>query len=326
MTNSAYAVNRSADLRRWTRTLMKTFRYSTAGKWFKGNAHIHSTASDGGKTFAEIAELYASEGYDFLFRTDHWVCSNIMADEESYPLLWLDGAELDGQDETGSWFHVLCLGRIEGVAREDGLLAGMQAARAQGALLIVAHPHWCGNSLGDCLRWPFDGVEIYNHVCHWLNGKSNGRVHWDAVLRHNPNALALAVDDAHLKPEHPGWNGGWIEVNAERCAPCEITTAIQRGNFYSSCGPRMHGITLDGDALRIATSPIRFARLVGPDSNGMRIGSFDGPLLTEVEMRIPTDWRYAYVELEDDNGRQAWTNNLFVDDDLSNQPSGGDAQ
>lgn len=305
---------------------MRTFRYSTSGRWFKGNVHVHSTASDGGKSFAEMGELYAAAGYAFLFRTDHWVASDVSADEVSSPLLWLDGVELDGQDETGAWFHVVCLGRVEGVAREGGLVAGMQAARAQGALVIAAHPHWCGNSLEDCLRWPFDGVEIYNHVCHWLNGKSNGLVHWDAVLRKNPNALAFAVDDAHLKPEHPGWDGGWINVNTKACTRHDILSAIRRGNFYSSCGPEIRSLDWDGSELCMTTSPLRFARLVGPGSHGMRIGSFNGPLLTEIRMSVPAEWTYAYVDLEDENGRQAWTNNLFVDDDLSNQPSGGDAQ
>jgi len=297
---------------------MKEFRYSTTGQWLKGNTHIHSTASDGGKTFSELAELYASAGYDFLFRTDHWVLSDVAADKETYPLLWLDGTEIDGHDETGAWFHVVCLGPVRGVTRQTGFATALEVARDQGALLIAAHPHWCGNSLDDCLRWRFHGVEIYNHVCHWLNGKSNGLVHWDAILRSNPNALAFAVDDAHLGPEHPGWNGGWIVVNIENNTRQDIMSAIRHGNFYSSCGPEIRSIEFDGDKLSMTTSPIRFMRLVGPDSNGKRAGSFDGPLLTSVNMSVPDDWRYAYVEIEDTAGRRAWTNNLFIDKKLSN--------
>jgi len=70
------------------------FRYDTSGAWYKGNAHIHSTASDGGKTFPELAQMYAGEGYDFLVRTDHWVASDAEADAEEYPLVWLDGSVL----------------------------------------------------------------------------------------------------------------------------------------------------------------------------------------------------------------------------------------
>ncbi len=187
---------------------MRQFRYSTSDRWFKGNTHIHSSASDGGKTFAELADLYASAGYDFLFRTDHWVASDATADTTSFPLLWIDGIELDGCDRTGAYFHVVCLGKVQDICCDNGFEAALMSARAQGAMTILAHPHWTGNSLDDCLRWEFDGVEVYNHVCHWLNGKSGGMVHWDAALMRNPNTLALAADDAHLSPEHPGWNGG----------------------------------------------------------------------------------------------------------------------
>ena len=144
---------------------MKIFRYDTSKQWHKGNTHIHSVASDGGKNFKELAELYSSADYDFLFRTDHWVNSNAENDTEKYPLLWLDGIELDGQDHTGAYFHVVCLGRLTGIRSEAGFEAGLHSAQRQGALIILAHPHWSGNSLEDCIRWPFDGVEVYNHVC-----------------------------------------------------------------------------------------------------------------------------------------------------------------
>jgi hypothetical protein len=288
------------------------FRYNTTGQWFKGNTHIHSTASDGGRTFSELAELYAAAGYDFLFRTDHWVASDTGNDSGSFPLLWLDGIELDGTDRTGANFHVVCLGRVEGICRNDGLEAGLRSAREQGAITILAHPHWCGNSLDDCLRWKFDGVEVYNHVCHWLNGKSGGLVHWDAALMQQPCTLAFAVDDAHLRPEHPGWNGGWIMVNAPERTPEAILNAIRRGNFCSSCGPEFHSIALDEGQLLVETSPVQFARLVGPRWNGMRLGSFDAAPIQTIRFPIPCEWEYAYLEVQDTEGRRAWTNALFT--------------
>jgi len=128
-------------------------RYNTAGTWFKGNTHIHSTESDGGKTFPELAELYASAGYDFLFRTDHWVTSDTASDATAAPLLWIDGVELDGHDPTGAYFHIVCLGRLEGIQREDGLVGALEKAKAQGALLVMAHPHWSGNLVFKAGMW-----------------------------------------------------------------------------------------------------------------------------------------------------------------------------
>ena len=167
------------------------FRYNTSGKWFKGNTHIHTPASDGGTERAKITALYAGAGYDFAFCTDHWVASDLRKEaKKSSPLLWLDGIELDGRDDQAAYFHVVCLGRVTGLRRED------------------------------------------NHVCHWLNGKSDGAVHWHAMLKRKPATLGLAADDAHLRAEHPGWNGGWIVVNAAARTADAILTAIRRGNYY----------------------------------------------------------------------------------------------
>jgi hypothetical protein len=292
---------------------MTHFRYDTSGQWFKGNAHIHSTASDGGKTFTELAALYASAGYDFLFRTDHWQASDVAADETDAPLLWIDGIEFDGVGPEGEYGHVLCLGKVEGAGREDGLAAAVASARDQGALCFLAHPQWSGNTLETSRRWQLDGVEVYNHVCHWLNGKSDGLVHWNAALERDPGLLALAVDDAHLRPDDPGWNGGWIVVNAEACTTPALMAAIRSGNFFASCGPEFHSITWDGREVHLRTSPVQFVRLVGPRSKGARVGSFNGVRLEEVSFAVPKDWDYVYVEVEDEHGRRAWTNALFVE-------------
>jgi hypothetical protein len=257
--------------------------------------------------------MYAGAGYDFMFRTDHWVSSDVRAETTEYPLLWLDGIELDGEDYAGSHYHVVCLGCFEGLTREMGLVAAMEAARAQDGLIVLAHPQWMGNSIDDARRWGFHGVEVYNHVCRWLNGKGDGLSHWNAMLERAPNTLGLAVDDAHLRPEHPGWNGGWIVVKAERPSPQAVLAAIREGRFYSSCGPEFKSIEWDTDGVTVHTSPVSFIRLVGPAERGARIGSYDGRRFSEATFRVPEDWSYAYIEIEDECGRRAWTNTLFVD-------------
>ena len=292
---------------------MTAFRYRTDGAWFKGNTHIHSTLSDGGRTFAELAELYASAGYHFLARTDHWVASDVKADRARYPLLWLDGIELDGLDDARTPYHVACLGTFKGLKPEMGLVAALEAARAQGGLLILAHPFWCDNSLDAARRWGFHGVEIYNHVCRWLNGKAESLVHWNAMLPRAPNTLAFAADDAHVSQAHPGWNGGWIVVNAPEGTRAGLLAAIRAGNFYSSCGPEIHALELHGSSLVVRTSPVQFLRLAGRGWENKPLGSFGRDRITEARIELPADWEYIYLEIEDDRGRRAWTNTLFTE-------------
>jgi len=292
----------------------RCFRYDTSATWFRGNTHIHSVESDGGKTFRELAKMYANAGYDFLYRTDHWVASDVRADKTEYPLLWLDGIELDGCDSCGSEYHVVCLGTFSDITGEMDFNDALERTRAQDGLLILAHPHWMGNSLDDVLRWEFHGVEVYNHVCRYLNGKGNGSVYWHALLEQRPDALGFAVDDAHIRPGHPTWNGGWIMVNASELTRAAIDRAVRAGNFYSSCGPEFQSIELDGDTVAIVCSPVRYARLVGPGYSGKRIGTPDGALITEARFEIPVEWSYMLLQLEDDTGRRAWTNTLFTSD------------
>lgn len=284
----------------------------TTGNWYKGNVHIHSTASDGGKTFVELADMYAGAGYDFLVRADHWVSSDAASDPADYPLLWLDGIEIDGTDRGGSWYHVVCLGTFTGLTREIGLIAAMESARAQGGLIILAHPFWMGNSSEDVLRWGFDGIEIYNHLCQWMNGKGDGGVHWDAALGRFDHTLAFAVDDAHISDNHPGWDGGWIVVNAAERTREAIGGSIRAGNFYSSCGPQFRAIRCDGATATVRTSPVSLIYLVGPGAGGSRIGLPAGEPIDEASFEIPGHWSYAYVQIEDADGRRAWTNNLLA--------------
>jgi len=295
---------------------MPTFRYHLDGNWYKGNTHIHSTASDGGKDFSDLARLYAEAGYHFLCRTDHWVASQAGAvgpDGGPFdPLVWLDGIELDGWDQTGACYHVVALGAFQGLDRDIGLEEALESARLQNGMLILAHPQWTGNSFDDALRWRFDGVEVYNHACRWLNGKSDGSAYWNAMLERFPGTLAFAADDAHLRADHPGWNGGWVMVNAAQGSPKAILGALRAGNFYSTRGPQIDSIHYDGERVSIQCSPVQFARLAGPGSKGARTGSFDGKLLTEAAFHVPESWAYAYLEIEDAQGRRAWTNPLFA--------------
>ncbi|MHC4872726.1 MAG: CehA/McbA family metallohydrolase [Planctomycetota bacterium] len=289
------------------------FRYNTSGKWLKGNTHLHSTESDGGKTIAELAEMYAGAGYDFIFITDHWISSDLKKSHPDAPLLLIDGNELDGRKDN-STFHIVCLGKTEGLNKEDGLDAAVKKAREQGAVIIMAHPRWCANKVDDAFKFDFDGVEIYNHVTHYMNGKSCGLTYWDAMLAENTSTLNFASDDSHLKPKHLGWNGGWITVNTDKLDDSSILSAIKTGNYYSSCGPEFKSIKVENNTLIVDTSPVEFIRLNSQQAGCKSTRAEEGTELThvEIDLTIPKEWDYMYLEIEDKAGKRAWTNTLFV--------------
>ena len=293
-------------------TSMPKFRYEGLSRWWKGNLHVHSTRSDGGKTPAELAALYAGAGYDFIALTDHWEAGTPSDLPHPSPLLVLDGVELDGDDRTGAGFHVVCLGCRDGIERAMGLEPAMAAARRQGAVLMLAHPLWMGNSAEDSLRHRFDGVEAYNGVTDWLNGKDTGVFHWERMLESSVDTFGCAVDDAHISADHPTWNRGWVHVDAQSLAPEALLSAIRAGRFVSSCGPTIGGLDARERDVTVTCSPVRFIRLVGPTHRGRRVAALDGPPLTSATFTVPDEWAHARIEVEDEAGHRAWTNTLFL--------------
>lgn len=292
---------------------MPDFRYNLQGKWFKGNTHLHSIASDGGLTFSELAAKYAAAGYDFLFRTDHWVSSKCLSDTEDYPLIWLDGTELDGTDANQVYRHIVCLGTFPDFDPQKPLEHVLKTVRQHNGIVILAHPFWTGNTIEHALSMDFDGVEIYNHGSRWHNGKDDGRPHWDAMLGRNPMTLGFCADDAHLRPEHPAWNGGWIHVNIPELTRENVMSAIRSGNFFSTCGPCFENIRFDGETIHVQTSPVAHIRLIGQRFKSRRIDAPDGSTITSGRFRCPSDWRYIILEIEDTYGKRAWTNHLFIE-------------
>jgi hypothetical protein len=255
-----------------------------------------------------VAAKYANAGYDFVAITDHRK-TFLNGNGSSKPLLVLEGVEWDGFDEHGISHHVLAIGKSLKIPEAANLIEALEIARDQNALLIWAHPHWSGNTAVEGLRHRFDGIEIYNHSSQCEIGKGYATMHWDAILERHSDFLGFAVDDSHFRPSEPWWGGGWVMVNAPECTKEPIFESLSKGNFYSTQGPLFKTIKHKGKQVRIETSPISFARLVGQRNLGK--WHYVPEVCTANEFEIPADWAYARLEIEDPNGKRAWTNALF---------------
>jgi hypothetical protein len=190
-------------------------------------------------------------------------------------------------------------------------LRALRIAYYQGAILIWAHPHWTGNSIKEGLRHKFHGLEIYNHSSHCENGSGYALSHWDGVLDRNPDYLGFATDDCHFAPGEPYWKGGWIMVNAVDCTQDSILEGIRLGNFYATQGPEFKSITYLENSVTVETSPASYVRLIGPRRKGQWINAHQAESITRAEFELPQDWPYARLEIEDADGKRAWSNPLW---------------
>jgi 3',5'-nucleoside bisphosphate phosphatase len=131
--------------------------------------HAHTTWSDGELSLGAVVDLYGAAGFDVLCVTDHVLRSDdpwplrhgrpcldetnvgaYLAELEreraralsAYRLLLVPGLELTYNDpDPERAAHAVALGLRSLVAMDDGVVAAMEAARAAGAAILVAHPH-----------------------------------------------------------------------------------------------------------------------------------------------------------------------------------------
>lgn len=291
--------------------------FGTAGSWFKGNLHTHTTQSDGELSPEEAVAWYRAHGYDFIALTDHWVYTP--GRRISSDFITLSGAELHGEG-----YHLLALGLISlpDRALADDVQATVREVCTRGGLAFFAHPYWTGQRPSEMapIRG-LAGLEVYNAVCEEMQGLGYARVHWDELLGRGRRLLGLAVDDVHWRAEHNAQGKGFVMVKAERLEEGCLLESLAKGQFYASTGPRLEDLRLewgeDGQAvLHVFCSPCRQITFYAHGPTGRRFTAPKGEWLDHACLPIKEEQVFLRVECQDDLGRIAWSNPLFVEDVL----------
>jgi hypothetical protein len=291
--------------------------FGTAGYWFKGNLHTHTTQSDGQLSPDEAIEWYRQRQYDFLAITDHWVLTRGRAIDTGF--ITITGAELHGQG-----YHLLSLGlsTLPDPALADDPQTTVSAVRASGGLAFFAHPYWTALRAVDMAAVSgFNGIEVYNSVCEEMDGLGDAHVHWDELLGQGRRLLGLAVDDVHWRPEHQAEGKGFVMVKAEQLDEASLLQAIAKGHFYASTGPRIESLALqscedDSLTLSVRCSPCRRITFHAHGPLGNRFTAQPGQWLDGARLSVRREQVFVRVACEDEAGRIAWSNPIFVEDIL----------
>ena len=302
--------------------------FAARGRFWRGNLHTHSTLSDGALPPGEVCRRYAAEGYDFICLSDHMVgrYGYPIADTTGFrrnTFTTVLGAEVHTDRlANGEIWHLLAVGLPPDFARPDvpdydGARSGESieslAGRCAdaGAFVAIAHPQWYGLTLADARRIEAaHAVEIYNHGAAVECDRGDGTAVLDLLLAEGRRLSACATDDAHFTgPDH---FGGWVMVKAEELDPAALVRALRAGAYYSSQGPLLHDVRVDGDALLVECSPVDRviavgARCVSAARHGKGLVGASLPLVRFA------DGGWVRVTVADAHGRRAWSNPIWLD-------------
>lgn len=303
--------------------------YPSTIRWYQGNLHTHTTASDGRHDPQEVVDWYAKRGYDFLVITDH----NLVLPVDSLDPCGM--RLIQGEELTHPRTHTVGIGLQETLPRGESTQEQVDLVNAAGGLAIVAHPNWMGLSVEDIA--PLRGhiaIELSNQVCFRLNGLGDSVAWWDALLSQGHRCWGVAVDDMHDFTLDAGF--GWVlialagEPLMEGEAPAEpfplsqkkrgsggegqpfsaptetaIRAALQSGRFVASTGPSFEQIAVQGRTVSVRTSPCREIRFIGRDARVLYCAQ--GEAKCKASYELPTGEPFVRVEIEDTEGRRAWT-------------------
>jgi hypothetical protein len=301
--------------------------FTAKGRFWRGNLHTHSTRSDGVLSPEEVCRRYKAEGYDFMALTDHFVGAFGYPIVDTVPMrdagfTTILGAELhSGAMANGELWHILAVGLPADFAPSNSPsfvpVAGQEtgaeiAARAvaAGAFVAIAHPQWSGLTLADARTiTAAHAVEIYNHGCAMGCDRPDGFAIADLLLTEGRKLTLIATDDAHFsEPDH---FGGWVMVKAEANEPEALLSALKAGHFYSSQGPELRDVRIEGGKLIVECSAVSSIVALGWGTGAKAV---HGHSMTRGGVSLDrlnnSPWIRAAVI--DAAGKRAWSNPIWL--------------
>lgn len=293
------------------------------GRFYRGNLHTHSNRSDGALAPEVVVEQYRSRGYDFIALTDHFLerfgfpITDTSALREA-GFTTLIGAELHApRTESGVDWHLVAAGLPLDFAPTAPTETGPQlAARAAaaGAFVGIAHPAWYSLTLADALSIPAaHAVEVYNEGTAQWNDRGNSWYLCDLLLGRGRRINAYAADDAHFISSRPAAFAAWVAVRAPELTPEALLSGLRAGAYYSSQGPELHDIALEGGQISIYSSP---AEAIIVSGAGAHARQMHGEGLTTAIFPVEGfAGSYCRVTIIDSAGKRAWSNPIWLTDD-----------
>ncbi len=151
-------------------------------------------------------------------------------------------------------------------------------------------------------------VEVFDHGCAIGCDRPDGFVTLDLLCSEGRKLNLIATDDAHFsEPDH---FGGWVMVKAAENTPGALLAALKAGDFHSTQGPELRGITVTDKKITIDSSA---ASSVIVQDKGTAAKAVHGQSLTKAELPLDrfanSDW--LRVSLIDRTGKRAWSDPIW---------------
>lgn len=314
---------------------------SNKGKYFKANLHCHTVHSDGHLTPEEIKKYYMEQGYSIVAFTDHRTYGNHsqLNDKNFLALAALEVDINEFGDQVFDFariktYHInlydtnpeenqdikknmpLPLRRYYDTAYINQYIDEMHEL---GFLACYNHPYWSLQNYDDYkdLRGLW-AMEIYNYGCEHDGLYGYSPQAYDEMLRSGQRLFCVATDDNHNsypfgEPFCDSF-GGFTMIHAKDLSYASVIEALKAGDFYSSMGPEIYEMTIEGNCLTVKTSPVEKIFVQTQGRRCFRKAVKPGETMTEAKFEITGKEGYLRLDIRDGRGLHANSNAYFLDE------------
>ncbi len=306
-----------------------------AGHFYKANLHCHTVDSDGRLTHEEVKAEYQKRGYRIVAYTDHrkYGWHKELCDREFVALAAMEvdineHFKVPGDFSRVKTYHINLYDAMPEKYQEekqrsplperkyydmDYINDYIRKMKAYGFFACYNHPYWSLQNYEDYkgLRG-FWGMEIYNYGCD-LDGMYGFHPQsYDEMLWLGNRLFCVAADDNHnaFPFEDPLSDsfGGFTMVKAPELTYGAVTEALLNGNFYSSMGPEIHGLSVEDGVLKVETSPVDKIFVMTQGRNCYREAAVPGQTISGGSFSLNGTEGYIRVQIRDREGRYACSN------------------
>lgn len=196
----------------------------------------------------------------------------------------------------------------------------IRKAKEGGFFVTYNHPAWSLENFADYSAYEgLDAVEMYNFDCIRLGLPAAEQV-YDDLLRSGKRVFCLGGDDNHnmreVNNEAVGAEHAFTMIRAKELSYPAVSKALQKGAFYASLGPAIHGLWVEDGVVTIQTSAVQRIVMqtdcrVSPATIAL---AEKGKPLTEASFEWKKEYGYVRFMLFDERGASAATRAYFPDE------------
>jgi len=195
----------------------------------------------------------------------------------------------------------------------------IENAKSAGYICAYNHPVWSLEEQDAILKYRgFFSMEMCNWGAHLASRIEYNGALYNMLLREGVRIFCHGSDDNHnfhpLSSPRSDSFGAFTVISAEKLDYDSVIRALETGDFYSSMGPLIEELIIDGECAKIKTSKAMQIMMHSGSKKVKYEIAPEGQTITEASFEIPKEAPYVRFSVLDYNGKYADTRGYFRDE------------